>query len=175
MIAVLLLLGAVIMSMTDRLMIDEGVRLKPYRDSVGNLTIGVGHLLTTGELAQYQNGITIKTARALLDQDLAFHRAALFRHVPVARTLDDVRQSVLVNMAFNLGIEKLQGFKQMLAALERRDYASAAHEMLNSKWAKQVGKRAKRLADEMRTGQPCWSDKQLQILAQSELINAIAV
>ena len=73
--------------------------------------------------------------------------------MPWARALSPERQAVLVNMAFNLGIAGLLAFKRMLAACERGEYAAAAREMLDSVWAKQVGARAVRLAEQMRTGE----------------------
>ena len=67
--------------------------------------------------------------------------------------LNDVRQEVLANMRFNLGLANLRKFKRMIAALERRDWVDASREMLDSKWATQVGNRAIRLSNAMRTGQ----------------------
>ena len=66
--------------------------------------------------------------------------------------LDEVRQAVLIDMVLNLGWPRLSQFKKMFAALDAQDYIHASREMLNSRWADQVGMRAKRLADMMRTG-----------------------
>jgi lysozyme len=124
---------------------DEGVRLKPYTDTVGKLTIGVGRNLT-------DVGISDDECTALLQNDIAKVLAQLDRSLPWWRKLDPVRQRVLVNMAFNMGMTGLLTFKNTLAAVQSGSYAAAAAGMLASKWATQVGARAERLADMMRTG-----------------------
>lgn len=125
---------------------DEGVRLKPYKDSVGKLTIGVGRNLD-------DMGISEVECEMLLQNDMVAHCMELDRKLPWWRTLGEVRQRVLANMAFNLGVTRLLGFKNTLALIESGQYAKAADEMLNSTWAKQVGLRATRLSGMMRTGQ----------------------
>lgn len=124
---------------------DEGVRLKPYTDTVGKLTIGVGRNLT-------DVGISEDECTALLQNDIAKVLAQLDRSLPWWRKLDPVRQRVLVNMAFNMGMTGLLTFKNTLAAVQSGSYTAAAAGMLASKWATQVGARAERLADMMRTG-----------------------
>lgn len=66
--------------------------------------------------------------------------------------LDEVRREVLVNLTFNMGMQRLVGFRNMLAAVKAGDYGIAAEELLDSAYAKQVGARAQRLADQLRTG-----------------------
>jgi lysozyme len=127
------------------LLTDEGVRGKPYRDSVGKLTIGVGRNLD-------DVGITIEEARFLLRNDILSAIANLDRFLPWWRNMDDVRQRVLVNMMFNLGPGKLLDFKNTLELLRCGQYMDAANAMLQSKWAKQVGARAQRLALMVRDG-----------------------
>ena len=122
----------------------EGVRLKPYRCPAGRLTLGVGRNLD-------DCGITLAEAEALLANDLAALERKLQR-LPWFRALDPVRQDVLINMAFNLGYEGLMAFEATLAGVRRGDYAAAARSMLASKWARQVGARARELAEQMRTG-----------------------
>lgn len=124
---------------------DEGIRLKPYRDSVGVLTIGVGRNLD-------DVGISAREAYYLLDNDIACAERECREAFPWFDALDPVRQDVLLNMAFNLGIVGLKGFVRTLAAVRRGDYTAAAKGMLASKWAKQVKRRAARLASEMETG-----------------------
>jgi lysozyme len=124
---------------------DEGVRLKPYRCTAGKLTIGVGRNLD-------DVGISSDEADALLRNDVARVCSDLDARIPWWRGLDEVRQRVLVNMGFNLGISGLLGFKNTLRAVETGDYLGAAQGMLASKWAKQVGPRAERLALMMRDG-----------------------
>jgi lysozyme len=125
---------------------DEGVRLKPYRCTAGKLTIGVGRNLD-------DVGITPEEADHLLRNDVARVCADLDARLPWWRGLDEVRQRVLVNMGFNLGIAGLLGFKNTLRSVETGDYLGAAQGMLSSKWAHQVGPRAERLALMMRDGE----------------------
>jgi lysozyme len=124
---------------------DEGVRLKPYVDTVGKTTIGVGRNLT-------DVGISDDECTMMLQNDIGRTTAALDRSLPWWRALDPVRQRVIVNMAFNMGMVGLLTFKNTLAAMQSGSYAAAAAGMLSSKWAVQVGARAERLADMMRTG-----------------------
>lgn len=118
---------------------DEGERLKPYRDIVGKLTIGVGRNLD-------DVGISETECLMLLKNDITRVGIELDEHIPWWRQLDDNRQGALANMCFNLGINGLLGFKLFLALLQTHDYPAAALEMLHSKWAEQVGERATRLA-----------------------------
>lgn len=124
---------------------DEGVRLKPYTDTVGKLTIGVGRNLS-------DVGITDAESTVLLQNDIQRTVAALDASLPWWRNLNPVRQRVLINMAFNMGMVGLLTFKNTLAAMQSGSYAAAAAGMLASKWATQVGARADRLAEMMRTG-----------------------
>ena len=133
-------------SLRDQLIRDEGMRLKPYTDSVGKLTIGCGRNLT-------DKGISLLEADVLLDHDITEAAAEVTAAFPWSVTgLDDVRREVLINMSFNMGIGSVQQFTKALAALEAQNWIAAAHEMLQSKWAKQVGPRAQRLADQITTG-----------------------
>lgn len=132
-------------TMRAELIRDEGVKLKPYRDTVGKLTIGVGRNLD-------DVGISEAEAAHLLDGDIERTARALDKALPWWRNLDDVRQRVVLNMAFNMGINSLRRFKNTLAAIQAGKYEDAATGMLSSKWAQQVGQRAQRLASMMRKG-----------------------
>lgn len=135
------------MSVTDlrsQLQRDEGLRVRPYVDSAGKITIGYGHNLS-------DNGIPITTADALLDFDITIANADLFSHVDWAYTLSPARQCVLLNMTFNMGIGGLLEFRKFLAAMKSGDWATAAREMLNSQWAEEVGPRAHRLSQQVLT------------------------
>lgn len=144
---------------------DEGERLRAYRDSVGKWTIGVGRNLDDVGIrpdeeahlgidtrAAMANGITADQSAYLLDRDLDHVDAALDKHLPWWRRLDPVRQRVLVNMAFNMGIMGLLGFRNTLRMIEAGSYDLAASNMMASLWARQVKARASRLAVMMRTG-----------------------
>ncbi len=124
---------------------DEGLRLKPYRDGKGYLTIGIGRNLDTV-------GISVEESHLLCLHDMERAEKALNTHCPWLGQLNPVRQRVLLNMTFNLGIQKLCGFTQFLEALQHQDYECAAGAMLDSRWAEQVKARATRLADMMRRG-----------------------
>ena len=132
------------MSLREDLIRHEGLRLKPYRDTEGVLTIGVGPNL--------EEGISHDIAMAMLDEDIANHTQELERAHPVVKRLDPVRRDVLINMAFNLGVSRLSGFRRMWAAIHAEAWDRAADEMLDSKWAGQVGNRAVELAAVMRGG-----------------------
>ena len=133
------------MSLRDDLIRHEGLRLFPYRDSRGLLTIGVGRNIE-------QRGISREEAMYLLDNDIRDHTDELLGRFPVVATLDPARRDVLINMAFNMGIPALSGFKRMWAAIQSGDYRKASVEMLDSQWALQVGDRAIELANVMRSG-----------------------
>ena len=122
----------------------EGLNLCPYTCPTGHLTIGYGHNL--------ENGISLEVAEQLLQSDMAQAKLEVGGSIPFSNKLDEVRQYVLVDMCFNMGLKKLLTFKKMLAALEKRYYDRAAYEMLNSRWAAQVGRRATELAKMMKTG-----------------------
>jgi lysozyme len=121
----------------------EGFRATPYRDSRGFLTIGFGTNLDAG--------ITREQAEALMDCQLAANEAALQAY-PWFAGLDEVRRGVIENMAYNIGVSGVLEFKDMLAAIEAKDWPEAAHQMRASKWRVQVGDRALVLADIMETG-----------------------
>lgn len=122
----------------------EGLKLKPYKCTAGKLTIGYGRNIE-------DNGITENEAEMLLATDIqnAFFECSKFSFW---NKLNDFRKAVLIDMCFNLGINRLKQFKKMLSALEREDYSSSASEMLDSTWARQVKSRALDLSEIMRKG-----------------------
>lgn len=132
---------------------DEGVRYSPYRDSRGFETVGVGHNLNASPLPDgWTFPLDDGQVDALLESDLMNTYADLDRELPWWSTLDDVRQRVICNMCFNMGITTLMTFKNTLANVQRAQYTDAAFGMLHSDWARQVGQRAVRLAFMMRNG-----------------------
>lgn len=128
-----------------QLEIDEGKRAKMYQDTVGKWTAGVGRNLSDRAFSDDEIQLMLSN-----DIDLAVKDARQL--VPGFDNLDEVRQEILVNMAFNMGYAKLSGFKRFLAAVNGSEFAEASIEMLDSKWAQQVGDRAQRLSKAMRTG-----------------------
>jgi lysozyme len=147
--------------LSDMIKRHEGRSLTTYRDTVGVLTVGCGHALPDNGRALYAIGrqidegdrITDYECDELLQHDIAIAKAALVMKYPAYSKLDPVRQAVLIDMAFNLGWPRLSAFKNTLAFIEARMYQDAALEMLQSKWATQVGKRAHELALMMGSGQ----------------------
>lgn len=116
----------------------EGLRLFPYRCSAGKLSIGFGRNLD-------DVGITELEAEYLLMNDL--QRAENdAKKLPGFDNCSQVRRDVLIEMVFNLGLPRVLGFRKMLAAVSNGDYTEAARQMLDSKWHKDVGNRADRLA-----------------------------
>lgn len=158
-------------SLQDMLIRHEGLKLMTYRCSAGKLTIGVGRniedrALTKGESLQIfgrettraeqtelfkEYGITEEQALYLLRNDISSCMADLRRYCPFFDDLTETRQDVLIDMCF-MGLGRLLEFKKMIAALKVGDYDTAAAEMLDSKWATQVGSRATELAALMQRG-----------------------
>lgn len=126
------------------LIADEGLKLKPYTDTVGKLTIGVGRNLN-------DEGITEQEALYLLNNDIQRIEKEL-APLPNFSQLSGPRQRVILEMAFNMGFGGVMEFKQMWQAIQVQDWDGAANAMLDSLWAKEVGQRAARLAASMRTG-----------------------
>lgn len=129
--------------LVEQLKRHEGLRLKPYRCSAGKLTIGYGRNLE-------DKGISEAEAEALLRHDASESWDWATAEFP---GLDEVRTTVIANMHFNMGAGRLRGFKHMYAAIRAGHFVQAADEMMASVWAKQVGSRARELADLMMTGE----------------------
>lgn len=127
-----------------RLTRTEGRRNKPYVDTVGKVTIGIGHNLT-------DKGIPDSMVEELFKLDIG-EAASGAETLAVYNKLDPIRQTVLVDMIFNMGLEDLKQFVNTLSCISRSDYEGASNNMLSSKWAQQVGSRAIELANIMRTG-----------------------
>jgi lysozyme len=127
-----------------QLMRHEGLKLRVYKDSVGIETIGCGRNLR-------DKGITADEAMFLLENDLdeIVSQCGQFAWF---RRLDGVRQRVIADMVFNLGLTRFSAFKATIRAIESGDYEKAGAQMLKSLWAKQVKGRAERLAQMMRSG-----------------------
>ena len=134
-----------IIKLANDLRRDEGVRAKPYKDSLGILTIGVGRNLD-------HVGLSDSEIDFLLANDIKRVMADLDRELPWWRNLSESRQTALANLGFNMGIKKLLQFKQTLLYLQNAHYDQAATELLASKYATQVGPRAKRIAEQIRKG-----------------------
>ena len=122
----------------DQLADEEGVKQFPYTDTVGKLTIGIGHNLT-------DNGLSPEIIDQILENDIIDVVADLDANIKWWSNLDEVRSRVIASLCFNMGISKLLEFKRMLAALEMGNFSTAAFELQNSKWYRQVGMRGPKL------------------------------
>jgi lysozyme len=132
---------------------DEDVYYTLYYDSLGVPTTGVGHNVRANPLPiGWTYPLSDDQVTLLLNHDLAVAFAALDLHLPWWRTLDEVRQRVIANMCFNLGITRLLGFRDTLAAMHAGDYVAAASGMKASVWYRQVKDRGVRLVKAMLTG-----------------------
>jgi len=125
------------------LILDEGLKTDPYEDTVGKLTIGVGRNLT-------DRGITKPEAMFLLTNDIEIVEAELDARLAWWRDMPDDVQRALANLAFNMGVPTLLNFRKALSALRQRDFDTAADEFLQSRWAGQVGLRARRVTELVR-------------------------
>ena len=105
----------------------EGVRLKPYECPAGKLTIGYGRNLQ-------DRGITTLEADFLLERDLLDTKLELVDSIKFFHKLDDIRQNVLIEMAYNMGLPNLLEFKNTLKFMEKCDFINASKEMLDSQW-----------------------------------------
>ena len=135
------------MTLRDQLLRDEGGhRLKGYQDSEGRWTIGVGHCVETRPISR-------RASDLIFEDDVADTVAEVRRVLPWAEALGEVRFAVLVGMAYNIGTHGLLDKNpKMLAACRAGDFALAAAEMLDGPWKDQVGPRAHRLSEQMKTG-----------------------
>ena len=144
----------------------EGLRTYPYNCSQGKLTIGIGRNLedrgiTDGELMHMNrdledvinNGLTDEDAYYLCINDIKNVEKELVAKKPIVLQLNEARQMCLVDMGFNMGVPRLMKFVNMWKAIDNVDFQWASEEMLDSRWAKQVGRRATHLSEVMRTGE----------------------
>lgn len=136
-------------TMRKALRVDEDEVEYAYQDSEGYWTIGVGHLIDRRKGGKLSKA----SIDFILNEDIDAKWTELVRALPWVANLNEARQHVLLNMAFNLGVSGLLGFKDTIRLVGAGKYKEAAVAMLDSKWAKQVGDRAVRLAKMMEVGQ----------------------
>lgn len=142
-----------------RLEFHEGCVLKPYYCPTGHKTLGIGHNVEarpfTDEekkaIGDWEKGITKNMAYMICRNDVNLCLKDL-KKLDFWKSLDDERQYALIDICFNIGFAGLKKFKKMLKALAVKDYLTASTELLDSKYATQTGKRAKRIAKLIRTG-----------------------
>lgn len=132
-------------TLIEQLKRHEGVKHFPYLDTAQKWTIGAGRNLT-------DRGITIGTINQMLLEDISLVTTELDKAYPEWCELSENRQLVLANMTFNLGMPRYLTFERFWAALRQNQWELASTEMLNSRWARQVGDRAIELSEMMRNG-----------------------
>lgn len=128
---------------------DEGEVLHEYKDHLGFSTIGVGRLIDK----RNGGGISKEESAYLLSNDIMRFSIELDKKIPWWKSLDDARRGVLLSMAFQMGVDGLLGFKNTLSMIQKGDYNGAAAGMLNSLWARQTPERAKRMSEQMKSGE----------------------
>lgn len=128
----------------------EGIRLKPYYCSKGKLSLGIGRNLD-------DMGITLEEAHMLLDNDINNVEEEVVRKIKDFDLLPDRAKLVLLDMAFNMGVPTLLSFKKMLRAISLNDWDESARQLLSSRYAEQVGRRALYNAQLLETAgeEPC--------------------
>jgi len=150
----------------EELVKHEGLRLRVYQDTLGIDTIGIGRNLKDRGISKeeldeldiptidhvYEYGITEADAMLLAENDVQIVEEELLRAHPCVEDLDAVRQLVLVDMAFNMGVPRLCKFKKMWNAIHEKKFDIASKEMLDSRWANQVKSRSVKLANAMHNG-----------------------
>ena len=149
-----------VMIIDQQIQAHEGMRLTAYLDSVGVLTVGVAHNCAVEPVegvTAVGDKISEETSGELFADDLMAIAASLIEQEPLFLQQTQPRRNALLDMAFNLGVKGIGGFQKMWCAIEKADYDAAAAEMLDSKWATQVGNRAVELADMMRKD-VLWTD-----------------
>jgi len=120
-----------------------------YRDHLGYATLGVGRLIDE----RRGGGLTDEEVEYLLRNDVTRVALELSKNLDWWPSLDHVRQSALINMAFQLGINGLLNFRKTLSLIKHGDYAEAGKEALRSTWAQQTPNRANRIARQLETGE----------------------
>ena len=150
----------------DQLVLHEGLELLPYKDTLNIDTIGIGRNLehrglSEEELAHIGKdisdicewGITKEQAYYLAENDVKIVEKEVCKSHPCVIELDEIRQRVIIDMAFNMGVPRLNKFVKMWKAIDEENFAEAKIQMLDSRWANQVGNRAVRLSNAMETGE----------------------
>ena len=134
----------------DTLKIDEGVKYEIYNDHLGYPTFGIGHLVVESDEEHGKpvgTPVSEERVNTVFDKDVAVMIDEAKKIFPNLDELPEEAQQVIVNMTFNMGRPRLSQFKKFIAGVNAGDWNKAAVEMMDSRWAKQVGARAERLRD----------------------------
>jgi len=137
----------------EQLKIDEGVKYEVYDDHLGYKTFGIGHLVTP-EDEEYGSPcgtpVAVDRVNSVFDKDVETYISESEKVFGNLQQMPEEAQQVIVNMCFNMGAPRLGQFKKFIKAIHDEDWATASIEMLDSRWAKQVGERANRLSDRIK-------------------------
>ena len=142
-----------ITQLREQLKIDEGVKYEIYKDHLGYDTFGIGHLVVKEDVEFGQSvGTKVSEDRvnAVFEKDVQKMIKEAKILFPNFDSLPEEAQQVIVNMTFNMGKPRLSNFKKFIAYINESKWEEASKEMLNSAWAKQVGKRAQRLSNRIK-------------------------
>ena len=134
----------------EQLKIDEGVKYEVYKDHLGYPTFGIGHLVVEGDEEHGKpvgSPVSEDRVNAVFESDVQKFVSESKKVFPNLDDLPEEAQQVIVNMCFNMGAPRLSKFKKFIAAVNDGNWSTAAVEMMDSRWATQVGKRAERLRD----------------------------
>ena len=142
-------MGGNIVDLKQQLLREEGSESCAYQDTRGFWTIGVGRLID----ARKGDGLSQDEIEYLLDNDIKKITEKVHKFLPWVSKLNEPRQAVLLQMTFQMGLRGVLDFKRTLGSIEDGQFAEAAAEMLESKWAQQTSTRAHRLATQMETGE----------------------
>ena len=137
----------------EQLKIDEGVKYEIYDDHLGYKTFGIGHLVKATDEeygAPCGTPVSVDRVNSVFDEDVETYIAEAEKVFGNLQEMPQEAQLVIVNMCFNMGAPRLSQFKKFIKAIHDEDWATASVEMLDSRWAKQVGVRANRLSDRIK-------------------------
>ena len=134
----------------EQLKIDEGVKYEVYKDHLGYPTFGIGHLVVEGDEEMGKpvgTPVSEERVNSVFESDVQKFVSESKKVFPNLDDLPEEAQQVIVNMCFNMGAPRLSKFKKFIAAVNDGNWSTAAVEMMDSRWATQVGVRAERLRD----------------------------
>jgi len=137
----------------ETLKVDEGIKYEIYKDHLGYPTFGIGHLIVESDQEYGEpvgTGVHLNRVNEAFDEDVAVMVDEAKKLFPDLEDLPEEAQQVIVNMTFNMGRPRLSKFKKFIAGVNAGDWEKAAVEMMDSRWAKQVGSRAERLRDRIK-------------------------
>ena len=138
-------------SLKEKIKIHEGFRDTIYKDHLGFKTIGYGHKIVHEDKFVEGKSYSKEELEKVFDKDFdrGWNLMQLFCDENNLRSISDTAKEILCEMIYQMGFAGVGKFKNMIKALQNRDYKQASIEMLDSRWAKQTPNRAKELSDAM--------------------------